>query len=552
MPNASTAKRNVWQEMIQTCVLGSARRAPDLTLSGTTGEVLADLEAALEASGCTKEEKILTALTTLSIARRSGQKALDASSLPAPPPAVALERSDTRAFCSHYSINLLNHILADQAKGSEARRLKLIRDWLTFCRDAERLVMPAQLPRLLELLKNMTDLHQLLADCGGHYLQWLLPQNADWFETYKDVSSFNSAEHESPERLIAEIELGADRDRQLAFQRLRKIDRRAQTKQAIDCLQTLWEKESVEQKMTFLKALSAELSMNDEPFLEEVVLADRRKEIRLAAAGLLIKLPQSRLIARMRERAEGMIGQSAKVLEIDLPAEFDKTMARDGIEETINVDSRIGQKAGWLYQIVSLVDPTYWQERHGLSPSAFLKHVLSSGAWSLPMVLGLLNACALYSNEQFQQAIIDEEAIHLTESQAGQAFLKALPTEQLEKLILARLPKWAQTDRKSAPRLDLWYYLELVDFHWSETFSQALLLFIIKEIREKVPVFGHTFYSNATNFGLRAHVEAGRLLEEINLAEAEIDTWTRNGLERFIDTLKLRFEMRQSFLGQEQ
>ena len=62
-----------------------------------------------------------------------------------------------------------------------------------------------------------------------------------------------------------------------------------------------------------------------------------------------------------------------------------------------------------------------------------------------------------------------------------------------------------------------------------------------------MPVFGHTFYSNAANFGLHIHVGAGSQLDDLNLAQAEVDTWTRNGLERFIDTLKLRHEIYKSF-----
>ncbi|MBS1998500.1 MAG: hypothetical protein JSS86_19380, partial [Cyanobacteria bacterium SZAS LIN-2] len=104
-----------------------------------------------------------------------------------------------------------------------------------------------------------------------------------------------------------------------------------------------------------------------------------------------------------------------------------------------------------------------------------------------------------------------------------------------------------QTDRRTAPRLDLWYYLEMVDFQWSESFSREILRFIIKEIRERVPIFGHTFHSNAAAFGLRIHPSAGANLEELNFAQQELDIYTRNGLERFVDNLKLRYEMQKSF-----
>jgi hypothetical protein len=343
---------------------------------------------------------------------------------------------------------------------------------------------------------------------------------------------------------VEKVELGVDDERAGALASLRKIN----PTRARDCLIGLWEKESVDQRVNLLRSLTLGLSMEDEPFLEEIGLADRRKEVRRNAAALLSNLPQSRRAARMQERATSYISvDKVKGLLVTLPSEFDKSMARDDIEENTTVDSRIGQKAGWLYQIVTLVDPSFWYTHTGLSAGAFLQLVLASEEWSLPIVLGLLNAATLYHHSEFQDTIISFDQIHLTESSPGKNFLASLPPEKVERLILSKLPTWAQTDRRSAPRLDLWYYLELVQFQWSETFSVALLRFIIKEIKEKVPVFGHTFYSNAAKFGLNMHVGAGKYLDELNLANEEIDTWTRNGLERFVDNLKLRFEMHQSF-----
>jgi len=524
-----------WQELIQTCVLGAGRREPRLKGTGVLGQFI---DNALETGtgGSSKEEKILLALTATSVAMRAGQIAMKSSLLPPPPVPCPDEK---KKQCSTYSITLLKHVMADQAKGNDLRRLRLIRDWLTFCREADQVIAPEYLPKLLDFVRDNAALQPLLAECGGLHFDWLLELNHDWKNAFKHARPDNIKQDE----LVEKIELGFDRERLVAFAALRQYN----PSKALECLSSLWGKESFDQKIALLKLMSDQTETKDEEFLEETVLSDRRKEVRLAAAGLLARLPQSRLVARMRERGEKFVSVKDKKLEISLPSEFDKSMARDGIEESITVDSRIGQKAGWLYQIVGLIDPAFWQDHTGLSPAAFLDLVLASQDWSLPMVLGLLNAAALYNNADYQEAITGREEIHLTESQAGQNFLRNLPHDKLEKLITGKLPIWAQTDRRSAPRLDLWYYLELVDFQWSQNFSIALLRFIIKEIREKVPVFGHTFYSNAANFGLRMHVGAGQYLDDFDLAKEEIDTWTRNGLERFVDNLKLRHEMYKSF-----
>ena len=71
--------------------------------------------------------------------------------------------------------------------------------------------------------------------------------------------------------------------------------------------------------------------------------------------------------------------------------------------------------------------------------------------------------------------------------------------------------------------------------------------FIIKECREKVPVFGHTFYSNASIFALRMHISAGELIEQIAINSEMTDVYRRNALERMSETVKLRYEIFQSF-----
>lgn len=521
-----------WQELIQTCVLGSNRRQPTISTSGGLGELLARLEGH-------SEEKILMALAATSVAIRTGQLPLKAADLPAAPTPCT---DETRKLCGSYSLTLLNHVFGDQSKGGEQRKRKLIMDWLSFCSAAGQRIVPEYLPRLIDFAGQNRELLMLLEECGGKHFRWLLSLNKDWKKAFDSVSPSSI----NVEALVEQIEIGHDEERLDAFYILREVA----PERARQCLEALWDKESVVQKGALLTLMKRGLSMDDEPFLETVALEDKRKEVRTRAAGLLVALPQSRLMQRMQERASQYLSKGGNgKLEVNLPAEFDKDMARDGIEENLpgGFDSRIGQRAGWLYQTLSNVDPAFWLARFGLDCDRFLKLVLASDEWALPLTLGLLNATTNSKNHLFQDAIIACEEIHLTESEAGRTFLKTLPPAKLEHLIAKKLPRWAQTDRRTAPRLDLWYYLEMVDFQWSESFSREILRFIIKEIRERVPIFGHTFHSNAAAFGLRIHPSAGANLEELNFAQQELDIYTRNGLERFVDNLKLRYEMQKSF-----
>jgi len=524
---------NPWEELIQTCVLGTNRRQPQISAPGSLGALLTQIQAP-------SEEKLLMTLAATSVAIRVGQVPRRADTLPPAPPPVA---ESNQKICSTYALTLLNNVLTEQSKGSgaagDSRKYSLLKHWLNCCRQAGQRIAPEYLSRLIEEARTI-EIHRLIEECGGNHYKWLLDLNKTWKRKRNntDIAAGTAAE------LVEQIELGDNEIRGGAFISLRHID----AEKARNCLLNIWEKESHEQRAVLTLSLKYGLSFADELFLEEYALNDKRKEVRQQAAKLLAKIPQSRLVARMEERAARYLSRGANnKLQINLPAELDKDMVRDGIEENINVDSRMGQKAGWLYQTVSAIDPAFWTTKFNLDAGRFLKLVLASDEWALPLTLAILNATAENQNHVFQDAIITCDEIHLTESNAGRSFLHSLPAEKLEQLISRRLPTWSQTDRRSAPRLDLWYYLELVDFQWSESFSFLIWQFIIKEIREKVPVFGHTFQSNAGNFGLRMHPSVGNYLPDLPLGQQEMDIYTRNALERFADNLRLRFEIQKSF-----
>jgi hypothetical protein len=86
---------------------------------------------------------------------------------------------------------------------------------------------------------------------------------------------------------------------------------------------------------------------------------------------------------------------------------------------------------------------------------------------------------------------------------------------------------------------------EQVDFNW-KNFTREIMKFIIKECREKVPVFGHTS-QQCPAFALRMHISAGELIEQIATNSEMTDVYRRNALERMSETVKLRYEIFQSF-----
>jgi hypothetical protein len=107
-------------------------------------------------------------------------------------------------------------------------------------------------------------------------------------------------------------------------------------------LRSTWDTDAPEAREAFLTILAEEVGTDDESFLE-FALDDKRKAVRLAAADLLARLPESgharRMLARLESLIEleaphgGILGKLRKrKLRVDLPAAPDKAAQRDGID----------------------------------------------------------------------------------------------------------------------------------------------------------------------------------------------------------------------------
>lgn len=528
--------QRIREELTEMAILGTNRRPPTAAEGSGSGESLMSISLQeLDLQGQAVEMTLLNKLTVLSMTRKSGQlpRRFQMEELSICP-------AEERNCVSEKSLTLLKLILETESKGGDQRRSKLIGDWLEAC-TSRNLRVPAEfVPRLLQGAAPLTDLHKLVARACGNHFDWLLSMNSEWQKIYRPSAIGNSLESD----LLELFEDGDAPTRQKALNRFREIDKDA----ARAALEASWAQESPESRSSLVKLLAINLSMADEPFLEETVLKDRCKDVRFQAAALLSQLPESRYINRMKTRAQAALSLStAGKLRITLPESLDDDAQRDGIVDSLALDSKLGQKATWVLQFISYVDPQHWLNTFALTAEEFLRAIAAEKEWHSLLQLAVLEATSRYRHLGMMQAILADGDIHLTESQAGLALLKVLPRELIESRILSRLPDWSKEKRTAAPRLDLWYYLEVTNFDWSEAFTRSILNFIIKECREKVPVFGPTFTSNAGNYALRMHVGAGDLIEQIALNLERTDVFLPNAMERMTDTFKLRLEIARSF-----
>jgi len=217
--------------------------------------------------------------------------------------------------------------------------------------------LPARfLPRLFDTATRQPALRAQLLPVIGERGQWLARLHADW--SWATAANADDGE--------AAWDTGMPEQRLAALRAWRTRDPHA----ARAALEAAWKSEAPEQRAALLPALGVKLGLADETFLE-AALDDRRKEVRSAAQRLLASLPGSQLGRRMLARLLPLLRVEKPWLgkariELTLPEACDAAMRRDGIGASAH--QGMGEKAGWVVDMLAAVDPNAWCRQFERSP----------------------------------------------------------------------------------------------------------------------------------------------------------------------------------------
>ena len=221
---------------------------------------------------------------------------------------------------------------------------EVLPEWLAALAQAGRRVRDEDLVALLEQGRSQRDLREAIVAVMGQRGRWLAAQNPDW-------SYATGRENPEGDWQTASREWRLDE-----LKRCRVSD----PARARELVASTWDQETPADRAAFLETFAVGLSMDDEPFLESA-LDDRRAEVRRAAAELLSRLAESRLCRRMIARVEPLVRFSEHKgklqVDINLPDQYTKDMARDGIAKS---QPGMGEKNAWLSQMLAIVPPSSW------------------------------------------------------------------------------------------------------------------------------------------------------------------------------------------------
>ncbi|QHA06377.1 hypothetical protein GQF42_26590 [Streptomyces broussonetiae] len=337
-----------WDDLVTAALLGTDRR-PRADAAPGREAPLALLDAAAVAT----------------VRRRAGLRPARAARRPEPAP------EDPRPALPAAAAHRLATLLADRSAGAGGGRrgsapdlTELLPQWLAAA-VAHGYAAPAQLlPSLLDAARGRTDLRPAALAFAGPRALWLARLNADWRFALRAAPGGGAAlpgpeDAEAVHRLWQEG-LFAERVALLGALRTRAPVR------ARELLASTWPQERAEDRLMFLDAMRAGLSVEDEPFLERA-LGDRSRNVRATAAELLSALAGSALAARMAVRAAVCVAldrtQRTPAIVVEPPLECDSSMERDGVVATPPAGR--GERSWWLGQLVEATPLGTWSERLG-------------------------------------------------------------------------------------------------------------------------------------------------------------------------------------------
>jgi hypothetical protein len=354
------------------------------------------------------------------------------------------------------------------------RRPEALWEWLQLVYERRLRVPPIQLPDILEVgrFQGVVE-RELIVEAGGERMVWLARLNPAWaFAAFADAED--------------QFAWGSREDRSVALRRIRRRD----PAHARDLLQATWRSERGDVRASLLAALEPGLSLEDEDVLVNA-LHDTRREIRDVAVRLLRRLQDSRWAARWTERALTVLRLTGADLLIRLPEEPESNWQADGLE--LRPPKGMAASAWMLQQMLALAPPRMW-------PTEMLDVILR-GEWRAPLLAGLAQAAAAYSDVRWCTALI---AASLPEVDARPLYL-ALPESQAVNVLRLVI-------ESGSPR------------------QYATLAALLREA--------------SWHFDPRA----------VTLAEAWLDgdaapLWLRPALVRLVDTLDYRLAMRRELDG---
>ena len=358
--------------------------------------------------------------------------------------------------CSPETANLLRRVAEDALLIEALERMR---------RAGLRLPFDL-LPAMLDL--RPAEQRAAVAPVLGERGRWLAQRNKAWSWVEQTLADVTSDLPEDADTLWQE---GTAGQRVEILRRLRAVD----AAKGREWLEPVWKREKADLRADLLNALEIGLGADDEPLLE-AALDDKAERPRNIAQTLLLRIPTSKLMARMQERAAAMLVYADGKLDARPPTAVDAQWLRDGLTE--KTPSASGQREFWLRQALCRVPPAHWERRFGATPAALLSATEGS-KWRVAIVESWTEAAERFGDGAWAAPLWDfwraatEKEIKQARGSRGGLLTQVLPLAAEADRESWALDAIANASSNSEPSLD--DVLGALPHPWSEAVGTAYI-----------------------------------------------------------------------------
>lgn len=393
---------SVWQRLSKTALLGTHRETvPQFTTSPTPLDQLLS-----QTKGETPELSLLLMAGLVTLYEENGRLPTQHVS-----PNQLTTPSNTRSAAPDAVKPYLNEMLF-------GKHSVLLSDFLIALNDAGFQLPRQYLPNLLDKGAKLHKIRPALLPVLGEVGQYLAAQNPAWHYAAADIFTWEGA--------LRYWQANENVKRIAMFKLLREKN----TAVARRLLDTQWRSVTDLTRHKLIQAMTVNISMEDEPFLE-AALDDRNHLVRKNAAELLAHLPDSRFARRMRQHAQQFMGWHRGKIKVQFPETLTPAMLRDGIpryNERLNISRFRTQQLSYLVGCTPLV---FWTESWDVSVKQIVDS-LGSSKWPRTILSGLTTAARRQQHQLWIEHLLIKEGF----GTAVSSLIKVVDPAALQTFIL--------------------------------------------------------------------------------------------------------------------
>ena len=492
-----------WETIVNNAMLGTTKlplRAADLPAAITDQVEVSETTDA--------EEDFLRFGSLVYQYRQSGCVPLDLRSA-----VLSAAEVEIKPYCHASSTAVLRTILSEEHHA-------LLKLWLTQCERALKCAEPECVPALLDISIQKKELRSLVLSVCGKRGEWLGRLNPQW--------NFQALE--------ADAQTVWQTGRAEERKDLLRSFRAQQPAAGLELLQSAWDTEGANEKVSFLEILNTGLSEHDLAWLEG--LKEKGTKVNNAIQDLLKRIPASQLVqgymtvlkeAVSVKNSKALLGMLAKTtIEVNEKIVFPERIFKSGIEK-LSSDKNVSDVQYMLIQLIASVPPSFWNDHLKETPEAVIK-LFQKEKKTMLYVPALALAAVKFRDTTWTQALVDHGDEELLES-ALVSLIGSLPAKDRDRYALRFIKKKPQ---------ELIGLLTDFDDEWSHDLAKAVLSFTSQEVY----AYNKPFYRAAVK---NVPVVMLKELESFAPSEEQKKAYWRNQSAELSGVLTLKQQILQSF-----